>query len=131
MKRFLLLGCLGVLAVPAVVVPALVVPAWAAQTASFRAKTAGELADLCGAAPGSTAADAKINYCHGFAQGAIETRLVEAREQKPFCFPNPAPTRTETMNQFVSWTRALPANHDLPVLTGLFRFLGERFPCSK
>jgi hypothetical protein len=34
------------------------------------------------------------------------------------------------MHDFVSWVRATPANRDLPVLDGLFQFLGERYPCK-
>ena len=103
---------------------------WAAQPIVLHAKTAGELAALCAADPASAGADAKINYCHGFAQGAIDDRLHMASDKKPFCWPTPTPTRTATMTEFVNWTRALPANRDMPVLDGLFKFLGERFPCK-
>jgi hypothetical protein len=102
----------------------------AAEPILLQAHTAGELAALCAAEPGSPGADAKINYCHGFAQGAVDTRLHGAGDRKPFCFPTPAPTRTATMHDFVTWVRATPANRDLPVLDGLFRFLGERYPCK-
>jgi hypothetical protein len=34
------------------------------------------------------------------------------------------------MQQFVSWVRSDSANRDMPVLDGLFKFLGERFPCK-
>jgi Rap1a immunity proteins len=104
--------------------------AWAAQPITLQARTAGDLAALCAADPGSAGADAKINYCHGFAQGAVDDRLQLSTDKKPFCFPNPAPSRAATMGQFVSWVRAEPANRDMPVLAGLFKFLGERFPCK-
>ena len=92
--------------------------------------SAGDLAALCAAEPGSPGADAKINFCHGFAQGAVDVRVAMAGEKKPFCFPTPTPSRSATMRDFVAWVRAAPENHDLPVLDGLFRFLGERFPCK-
>jgi hypothetical protein len=103
---------------------------WAAQPVTLHARTAGDLAALCGADPSSPGADAKINYCHGFAQGAVDDRLRVAADKKPFCFPNPSPPRSTTMNEFVSWVRSTPANRDMPVLDGLFKFLGERFPCK-
>ena len=103
---------------------------WAAQTISLHARTAGDLAALCGADPGSPGADAKINYCHGFAQGAVDERMHSSPDKKNFCFPNPAPQRSVTMREFVNWVRAVPANRDLAVLDGLFKFLGERFPCK-
>jgi hypothetical protein len=103
---------------------------WAAQPILLQARTAGDLAALCGAEPGSPGADAKINFCHGFAQGAVDDRMHVAADRKSFCFPNPAPSRTATMHDFVTWVRETPANRDLPVLDGLFTFLGVRYPCK-
>jgi hypothetical protein len=103
---------------------------WAAQPIVLQARTAGDLAALCAADPSSPGADAKINFCHGFAQGAVDDRLRVSADKKPFCFPNPTPTRASTMQQFVAWVRSDPANRDMPVLDGLFKFLGERFPCK-
>jgi hypothetical protein len=104
--------------------------AWAAQPINLQARTAGDLAALCAADPGSPAADAKINFCHGFAQGAVDDRLHVAGDKKGFCFPNPTPSRGATMRDFVSWVRAAPSNRDMPVLDGLFKFLTERYPCK-
>ena len=42
--------------------------AWAAQPISPHAKTTNDLADLCGAPAKEAGADAKIYFCHGFAQ---------------------------------------------------------------
>ena len=102
---------------------------WAAQPIVLQARTAGDLAALCGADPTLAGADAKINFCHGFAQGAVDDRLRVA-EKKPFCFPSPTPSRAQTMREFVGWVRSSPSNRDMPVLDGLFRFLGDRFPCK-
>ena len=121
MKPVLVACCVGLLSVPA----------WSApQSITFNPKTAGDLAELCGAQPGSTAADAKINYCHGFAQGVINVWREEGHDKGKFCIPSPAPTRTATMNEFANWARALPGNRDMLILSGLFRFLTERFPCK-
>ena len=105
-------------------------PAWAAEPITLRARTAGDLAALCGAPPGSPGADAKINFCHGFAQGAVDDRMAMSPDKKPFCFPNPMPSRAATMNEYVAWVRSIPTNKDLSVLDGLFKFFGERFPCK-
>jgi hypothetical protein len=102
----------------------------AAEPILLQARTAGELAALCGAEPGSPGADARINYCHGFAQGAVDTRLHGAGDRKPFCFPVPPPTRTATMRDFVKWVHTSSGNGQMPVLDGLFKFLGERYPCK-
>jgi Rap1a immunity proteins len=103
----------------------------AALPISLQARTAGDLAALCAADPTSAGADAKINFCHGFAQGAVDVRLRMSADKKPFCFPNPAPSRASTMREFVSWVRATPANRDMTVLDGLFKFLDERYPCKQ
>jgi hypothetical protein len=105
-------------------------PAAAQRGLTLQARTAGELADLCAANPKDTTGDAKINFCHGFAQGAITVELRHTEGKKPFCFPSPAPTRTATMNEFVNWVRALPEHRTPPAVDGLFQFLGERFPCK-
>lgn len=106
-------------------------PALAAQGISLRATTAGELADLCGANPREAAADARINFCHGFAQGALDVERKRAEESKLFCFPSNAPSRDVVMGEFVNWVRALPDHRSQSALAGLFHFFGERFPCNK
>jgi hypothetical protein len=105
--------------------------AWPAEQIALRAKTAGDLAELCGANPKAPEADAKINFCHGFAQAAVDVELRHAGDKKPFCFPSPPPTRTATLNEFVNWVHALPEHRSIPATDGLFRFLGERFPCTR
>lgn len=107
-----------------------VIPAWAQRSTILQARTAGELADLCAANPRDPQGDAKINYCHGFAQGAIQVEIRRPGEKKVFCFPNPPPTRTATMNEFVGWVRALPDHRTPPAVEGLFQFLGDRYPCK-
>jgi hypothetical protein len=105
-------------------------PAQAQRNAILQARTAGELAELCAASPKDPLGDAKINFCHGFAQGAIQVEIRHSEGKKAFCFPSPAPTRTATMSEFVSWVRALPEHRTPPAVDGLFQFLGERFPCK-
>ena len=109
---------------------ALISGAQAAQPISLHARTAGELAELCGATPREQAADAKINYCDGFAQAAVDMELQRSGDKKPFCFPSPAPSRRSTLGEFVNWVRALPEHREMSATKGLFQFLGERFPCK-
>lgn len=104
--------------------------AQAQRSISLEARTAGELADLCSASPKDERGDAKINFCHGFAQGVIVTTLRSTEGKKPFCFPTPPPTRTATMDGFVSWVKAMPDHRSPSAADGLLRFLGERFPCK-
>ncbi len=104
--------------------------AGAAQTIAPHVRTAGDLAELCGANPREPAADARINYCHGFAQAAVDLELQHSGDKKPFCFPSPSPSRAATLGEFVNWVHALPEHRELPATGGLFKFLAERFPCK-
>ncbi len=104
--------------------------AQAAEPISIRTNTAGELADACATNPREPGADAKINFCHGFAQGAITVQLRASGDKKPFCFPSPAPSRGTTMGEFVAWVKAMPDRRAMPSSEGLFKFLGERYPCK-
>ncbi len=108
----------------------LALPAQAQKGVNLQARTAGDLAELCGTNPKDPLGDAKINFCHGFAQGVITDELRRNEEKKPFCFPSSPPTRSATMNEFVNWVRANPERKTLPAIDGLLRFRGERFPCK-
>jgi hypothetical protein len=125
------MSLLRLLAVTATVGAALAPAAHAQRATNLHARTAGELAELCASNPREPLGDARVNYCHGFAQGAVDVMLHDAGDKKPFCFPNPTPTRTETLNQFVRWVRADSARASFQAAGGLFRFLTERYPCGK
>ena len=114
----------------AVLTAVLATSAQAQRGVTLEARTAGDLADLCSANPKDDRGDAKINYCHGYAQGVIISALRNNEGKKPFCFPSPAPTRTATMNEFVAWVKAMPDHRSPSAVDGLLRFLGERFPCK-
>ena len=104
--------------------------AWAAEGITIRTNTAGELAENCGVNPREPGADARLNFCRGFAQGAVDVALKQTGDKKPFCFPSPTPTRSATLTEFVNWARALPAHRTVSAVDGLMQFLGERYPCK-
>jgi Rap1a immunity proteins len=108
----------------------LALPAQAQRSVVLQARTAGDLAELCAANPKDPQGDAKINFCHGFAQGSIIVEQRHSEGKKPFCFPSPPPTRTATMSEFVSWVRASPERRTPPAVDGLLQFLGEHYPCK-
>ena len=107
-----------------------VAAAWAAGPISLHANNAGELADLCAANPREPGADAKINFCHGFAQGALDASRRRAQEAKKFCFPPNPPSRAAVMGEFVAWVRSLPDHRGQSAFDGLTNFFAERFPCK-
>lgn len=101
----------------------------AAEPISLHANNAGELARLCGASPREPGGDARLNFCDGFAQGAVDVEMHYAGARKPFCIPNPGPSRRQTLGEFASWVRSDPDRQSMNAAAGLIRFLGERFPC--
>lgn len=113
---------------------ALLVPsaAHAATEANFDLKTAGDLAELCSATPDNGLGTAALNFCEGYIHGAVTVEMLNMaafRGSKLFCLPNPPPTRSQSMSEFVNWTRAAPDRMTQSPTDGLFRFLSERYPC--
>lgn len=106
----------------------------AVTEANFGMKTTGDLVALCDPGSDSPMAVAAVNFCSGFAQGAVAVQMqhdAASRGVKLFCLPSPLPSRTEALSEFIKWARASPARMGEPPADGLFRFLGERFPCPK
>jgi hypothetical protein len=100
-----------------------------AQTNVVRVRTAGDLAEACTANARQPGGAERLNFCDGFAQGAVDVELSHASATKPFCLP-PGTKREVTMHEFASWVRAIPSRASVDATTGLFRFLAERFPCK-
>jgi Rap1a immunity proteins len=106
----------------------------AATEANFAAATTGDLVELCVATPDSAIGTAAVNFCEGFAQGAVSVEmqnLAASRGPKLFCMPNPPPTRNEALSEFVKWARAAPDRLTQSPTDDLFRFLSERYPCPR
>jgi hypothetical protein len=99
-----------------------------AQAPGPHVRTAGDLAALCGADPREPGGAARVNYCDGFAQGAVDVELRHAAT-KPFCIP-PGTKREVTLHEFATWVRAVSSRASEDATTGLFHFLGERYACK-
>jgi hypothetical protein len=115
----------------ALAITVLAFPAAAQRSKLQQARTTGELAELCSATPKDPLGDAKINYCYGYFQGAIQAEIRGGEARKAFCFPSTPVNRTGTIEEFVSWVRAGSDRKSPPAVEGLFQFLGERFPCKQ
>lgn len=96
---------------------------------------AADLALLCGAKPDGAVGTAALNFCHGFARGAVAAHLQrEAASRRPlklFCFPSPSPAPGPTLDAFAAWVKENPAQGNQKPVDGLFHFLGMKFPCGK
>lgn len=104
----------------------------AATETNFSARTTGDVVELCTAVPDNALGTAAVNFCEGFAEGAVSVELQNmagSRGSKLFCMPNPPPSRNEALSEFVNWARASPDRLAQSSIDGLFRFLSERYPC--
>src|SRR5665213_2274116 len=79
-----------------------------AQQVSLHVRTAGDLAEICTANPREPGGPARLNYCSGFAQGAVDVELRHAGGTKPFCIA-PGTKREVTLHEFAGWVRAVPS----------------------
>jgi hypothetical protein len=118
-------------ALAAAVIP---VSALAATQDQFPPKTMSDLVALCTVEPSDPLASAALNFCHGFAQGAISVEMTHAaasrRHHYLFCLPTPRPTFNESQAKLTAWAQAHPAAMDEKPADGLFRFLGDTYPCT-
>ncbi len=106
--------------------------AHAATETNFSAGTTGDLVELCEATADNAMGTAAVNFCQGFALGAVLVEMQNMaafRGPKPFCLPNPPPSRNEALGEFVKWARVSPDRMSTTSTDGLFRFLSERYPC--
>ncbi len=122
MKPTPLLAAAALLAAPLSIGPA------RAQALSLHVRTAADLAEMCTANPRDAAGTARLNYCDGFAQGAVDV-LFQHVTTKPFCIP-PGTKREVTLHEFATWVRAVPSRESDAATSGLFHFLAERYPCK-
>ena len=109
-----------------------VVTAAAQSDNAIRVRTAGDLAELCGAKRTDATGPERINFCHGYTEAGFEMELKRERSVKKsrICLPTPAPTRTATLNEFVGWVRSTPERASKPALDGFFEFMSQRYPCG-
>jgi hypothetical protein len=107
---------------------------YAATEANFGARTTGDLVELCAATPDNAIGTAAVNFCEGFAQGAVLVEMQNMaafRGPKLFCMPNPPPSRDAALSEFVNWARVSPDRMSASSTDGLFQFLSERYPCPQ
>jgi hypothetical protein len=99
---------------------------------NFHVRTAADLVALCSAEGSDEMTTAAVVFCHGYAVGVYQTLLAEQSgwRTKLFCVPNPAPSRTEAINAFVTWAKASPAVLSEGAPDAILRYVSQRFPCA-
>jgi hypothetical protein len=111
-------------------------PGWAAAVSEkdFEVQTTQQLLSLCTASPGDPLYHQAVNFCQGYLVGAY--KYYEAAHSGPnapklVCLPNPPPSRSNSIDMFIEWTKAHPQFWNEPPVETEFRFLMEKWPCNK
>jgi hypothetical protein len=119
----------GILAISAVT------PARAALTeAQFPPATVRDLIAICSPAQNDPMMTAAVNYCHGYAEGAViveEAHESRRRARKLFCLPTPRPPSGRELSDFTAWANAEPSRQDQPAVDGMFLYLAQKYPCGR
>ena len=107
-------------------------PASAQQPEQYTVDTTADLVELCSVEPGDQDYVAAINFCYGYAHGAIQYyQLQQAAmpELQIFCIPEPRPSRAEARRGFLEWMENHPDYMDDEALNALFTYFARILPC--
>lgn len=104
----------------------------AVEADDFVIENAADLVDVCSAASDSELYTAAIHMCHGFVSGTAQYALLlfEQSGAPFFCLPEPRPTRSEAIGEFVTWMGTHREFAESPAPEAVARFLAARFPCE-
>jgi len=106
--------------------------AFAADDEQFQLRDANDLVKVCSPQSSDTASVASAAFCHGFLVGAYRYYAATTSIADQFlCPPDPTPSRTKVMNDFVVWAKAHPQAGKESAVDALFRYLSETYPCKK
>jgi hypothetical protein len=104
--------------------------ALAVQESAFEARTTAQLTELCATPRTDPAYPQAMQFCHGFAAGALSYHRAAQRPGSGPAFCNLPATRQEAVDRFVAWTRANPQFATANPANSLFRFLDANYPCA-
>jgi hypothetical protein len=100
---------------------------------NFPPKTTRDLVALCTADKTDPLGTAALNFCHGYFRGAIDLEeAYAAAERRPvrfFCLPTSRPSFDEGRKGLPQWAASHQDQMSAAPIDGLFRFLGDTFPC--
>ena len=103
----------------------------AADSNTFQLRDAGDLVRVCSIEPGDPTYANAVGFCHGVLVGAFRYYESVATSANRFvCAPNPTPTRSKVMNDFVAWAGSNAKYMKDPPIDTLFRYLAETYPCK-
>ncbi len=123
----------AVLFIAALGVAPLFMSARAATSDNFMVRSTADYVALCESSRGSENYVAAIHFCQGYASGAYQYYQSVAQNdpgERFVCPPDPPPNRNQVIADFLAWARAHPERMSDPAVDSIFRYLGERYPCS-
>ncbi len=100
----------------------------------FVAETTQNLLNLCTATKTDPLYHQAVNFCHGYLVGAFQYYAAAAAGPngvKLVCFPENPPTRNEAITMFIEWAKEHPQYMQEKPVESEFRFLMEKWPCTK
>jgi Rap1a immunity proteins len=106
----------------------------AVTESQFPPRTVRDLIEICAPAKEDPMMTAAINYCHGFAEGAViveEAHEGQRDVRKLFCLPSARPASGSEITKFIAWANAMPSRLDEPAIDGMFIYLAETYPCPQ
>ena len=112
--------------------PFLISPAWAVEPINFLIRNNADLVALCATPQSDPNYVAAIHFCHGVGVGFVRYHesLSEGKGFVPlFCFPETV-TRTQALNQYVSYSKAHPEYDKESVGDVVIKFFIETYPCK-
>ena len=102
-------------------------------TSEFPPGTVKDLIAICAPDKDDPMMTASINYCHGYAQGAVTVEMAHGaqRHSHPlFCLPTPRPASGAELASFIAWANQDPSRLDEPAIDGMFLYLAQKYPCD-
>ena len=94
----------------------------------FLVQSTQDLVKLCSASESEPLYQAAIGFCHGYAVGVYHyyQAATAGPGQRGFvCVPDPQPTRVETIQMFLAWTKQNPQYMSERPVDSIFRFAVE------
>lgn len=108
-------------------------PGAAVQREDFLIENAQDVVDVCSVPETDPMYAASIAFCHGYLVGAYQYHVAifgQGKSRPVVCFPEPAPTRTQAIDQFLAWLKANPSHLTDEAPDAITRFLVETWPCK-
>lgn len=107
-------------------------PASATDPDDFILRSTADFVDVCETPQDDADYRAAIHFCHGYAVGVYQYYQTLAGEGagELVCLPDPPPTRSDAIKQFLAWAKSNQQYMSQPAAENIMRFLIEEWGCS-